>query len=145
METLSQILKREHCSLVVRDVKGNVTLYYKKGVRDLEYLLKQYPDRLKGAEIADKVIGKAAAAMAVVGGVRSIYAEVMSRKALPLLQEAGVDFSYGELVDKIVIAKGDNRCPLENIVEDCQTAEETVATLQRHFMEMTLINNTNRF
>ncbi|MGI6222878.1 MAG: DUF1893 domain-containing protein [Prevotella sp.] len=144
METLRQILKRKNCSLVVRDAQGNITLYYRKGVYDLEDLLEHAPARLRDAEIADKVIGKAAAAMAIVGGVKSIYAEVMSRKALPLLLEAGVEYSYGELVDKIIIPEGDNRCPLESIVDDCQTAEETVDTLRKHFVEMTNRNNTNK-
>lgn len=144
METLRQILKREQCSLVVRDAQGDITLYYRKGVYDLEDLLEHAPARLRDAEIADKVIGKAAAAMAIVGGVKSIYAEVMSRKALPLLLEAGVEYSYGELVDKIIIPEGDNRCPLESIVDDCQTAEETVDTLRKHFVEMTNRNNTNK-
>jgi hypothetical protein len=128
----------------VRDAQGNITLYYRKGVYDLEDLLEHAPARLRDAEIADKVIGKAAAAMAIVGGVKSIYAEVMSRKALPLLLEAGVEYSYGELVDKIIIPEGDNRCPLESIVDDCQTAEETVDTLRKHFVEMTNRNNTNK-
>jgi hypothetical protein len=144
VETLRQILKRKNCSLVVRDAQGNITLYYRKGVYDLEDLLEHAPARLRDAEIADKVIGKAAAAMAIVGGVKSIYAEVMSRKALPLLLEAGVEYSYGELVDKIIIPEGDNRCPLESIVDDCQTAEETVDTLRKHFVEMTNRNNTNK-
>ena len=136
METLVQILRREQCSLVVRDASGRVTLYNKKGVRDLENLLDHEPERLRGACLADKVIGKAAAGMVVVGGVRSVYAEVMSRKALPLLQKAKIDYSFGQLVDHIVIPAGDDRCPLEQMVASCQTAEDVVGTLRRHFQEM---------
>ena len=65
METLVRLLRREHCSLVVRDAAGNVTLYHKQGVRDLEDLLDHAPATLRGAELADKVVGKAAAGMMV--------------------------------------------------------------------------------
>lgn len=143
METLVRLLRREHCSLVVRDAAGNVTLYHKQGVRDLEDLLDHAPATLRGAELADKVVGKAAAGMMVIGGVRQIYAEVMSRLALPLLDGAGISYSFGQLVDHIVIAKGDDRCPLEKIVGPCQTAEEVVATLRAHFNKMKQIRDEN--
>lgn len=136
METLINLLRRSHCSLVVRDTAGRITTYNKQGVRDLDDLLYRHPARLQDAEVADKVIGKAAAGMMVKGGVRKAYAEVMSRQALPLFDQARVDYSYGKLVDHIIIAAGDNRCPLEQIVAHCQTADEVVETLRQHFKEM---------
>ena len=100
MQQLIEILRREKCSLVVKN-HDIVTTYSKPGVRDLEHLLDHEPDVLKGATIADKVIGKAAAAMVVVGGVKELYAEVMSTKAIPFLEEAGIAYTYGTLVDTI--------------------------------------------
>lgn len=136
MGRLSEILRAEGCSLVVRDSAGAITTYSSTGVRDLEYLLDHHPERLRGAAIADKVIGKAAAGMAIYGGVTDIYAEVMSRKALPMLQSSGVRFGFGLLVDRIVIPGDNGRCPLERIVEECTTPAEVVATLRQHFKEM---------
>ena len=133
METLLKRLRHDACSLVVRDATGNITTYYKKGVRDLEDLLDHHPERLREADIADKVIGKAAAGMAVYGGVRRIAAEVMSSKALPLLHKAGVSYQYGRLVDHIIIPDGDNRCPLEQIVAQCDTPADVVKTLRHYF------------
>ena len=124
--------------MVVRDANGDITTYNKKGVRDLEDLLEHNPDRLRGADIADKVIGKAAAGMAVYGGVKRIFAEVMSRKAVPMLENAGVEFSSTSMVDCITIAEGDVRCTLEKIVAECKTPEEVVSTLRSHFEEMKL-------
>lgn len=136
MVTLKQILHESGCSLVVRDSSGEVTTYDKKGVRDLMWLLDHAPLRLCGASIADKVIGKAAAGLVAVGGVRKLYAEVLSRKALPLLEEAGIAFSCGTLVEHIVIPVGDTRCPLEQIVAAARTPQEVEAMLRHHFTEM---------
>lgn len=132
MQQLIEILRREKCSLVVKN-HGIVTTYSKPGVRDLEYLLDHEPEVLHGAVIADKVIGKAAAAMVVVGGVKALYAEVMSKKAIPFLDEAGIAYSYGTLVDTIK-EEGD-RCQLEKITAPATTPEETVALLRTHFEE----------
>lgn len=132
MQQLIEILRREKCSLVVKN-HGIVTTYSKPGVRDLEYLLDHDPEMLHGATIADKVIGKAAAAMVVVGGVKELYAEVMSKKAIPFLEEAGIAYTCGTLVDTIK-EEGD-RCQLEKITAPATTPEETVALLRTHFEE----------
>lgn len=130
MQQLIEILRREKCSLVVKN-HGIVTTYSKPGVRDLEHLLDHDPEMLQGATIADKVIGKAAAAMVVVGGVKELYAEVISKKAIPFLEEAGIAYTYGTLVDTIK-EEGD-RCQLEKITAPATTPEETVALLRAHF------------
>ena len=132
MQQLIEILRREKCSLVVKN-HDIVTTYSKPGVRDLEYLLDHDPEMLHGATIADKVIGKAAAAMVVVGGVKELYAEVMSKRAIPFLEEAGIAYTYGTLVDTIK-EEGD-RCQLEKITAPASTPEETVALLRTHFEE----------
>lgn len=121
---------------MLRDSAGNVRLFNKKGVRDLENLLDHEPETLQGAVIADKVVGKAAAGMMACGGVKEVYADVMSRKAVPLLEASGIDFSCAALVDQIAIPEGDNRCPLEKIVEAAETAGEVVSMLRAHFAEM---------
>lgn len=132
MQQLIEILRKEKCSLVVKN-HGIVTTYSKPGVRDLEHLLDHDPEALHGAVIADKVIGKAAAAMVVVGRVKALYAEVMSKKAIPFLEEAGIAYTYGTLVDTIK-EEGD-RCQLEKITAPATTPEETIALLRTHFEE----------
>ena len=71
--------------------------------------------------------------MVVVGGVKELYAEVLSKKAIPFLEEAGIVYTYGTLVDTIK-EEGD-RCQLEKITAPATTPEETVALLRTHFEE----------
>lgn len=136
MESLKQLLSEKGCSLVVRDAAGEITFYNKKGVRDLIWILDNCPERLKGAFVADKVIGKAAAALVINGGVSEVYADVMSQKAAALLHSYGVSCSCGEMVDSIIIPEGDTRCPLEKIVGDTDDPKEAEALLREHFLEM---------
>ena len=136
-QQLIDILHQENCSLVVQDTKGEIRTFFKKGVRDLEDLLDHEPSFLRGAMIADKVIGKAAAALLLRGGVVEAYADVLSRKALLLLDGSGLAYTCGQQVAAIVIPEGDSRCPLEQIVGDAQTADEAEARLRQHFRQMT--------
>jgi hypothetical protein len=144
MKQLIDILLHQNCSLVVKSTKGEITSYNKKGVRDLIYLLDNDAERLRGAMVADKVIGKAAAGLMVRGGVVEVYADVMSQLALPLLQEAGISYSFGQLVEHIVIPEGDSRCPLEQIVADAQNASEIEAMLREHFAQMQAARNHSK-
>lgn len=136
---LSKLVATLHatgCSLVMRDAQGRVRQFVKKGVRDLENLLDHEPQSLRGAVIADKVVGKAAAGMMAFGGVSEVYADVLSARAVPLLTKYAISYSYGQLVDHIVIADGDSRCHLEEIVAQADTASEVVTLLRRHFADM---------
>lgn len=136
MQKLVHLLHQTGCSLVVEDSKGEVTSYNRKGVRDLIYLLDNEPERLQGARVADKVIGKAAAGLIILGGVKCLYAEILSRQALLLLDNNHIDYTYGTLVDAIVIPEGDNRCPLEQIVASATDAKGVESLLRKHFEEV---------
>lgn len=56
-EALIERLATEQCSCVIYN-EGETRLFWERGVRDLYRLLKTEPDFLRGAFIADKVIGK---------------------------------------------------------------------------------------
>lgn len=72
-QQIINLLQSEQCSCVIR--KGDtIRIFRKRGVQDLYRLLKDDPDFLKGAFVADKVVGKAAAALMILGGRRrSLY------------------------------------------------------------------------
>ena len=135
MNDLISRLNETGASLVVANA-GELRTFFKKGVRDLEDLLDNEPGFLKGALVADKVVGKASAGMLAYGGVAKVYAQTLSRLAIPMLEAAGIEYSYGALVDQIIIPEGDDRCPLEKIVSSAKTPGEVVSTLREHFAQM---------
>ena len=65
-------------------------IFRERGVADLFRLQHEEPQLLRGAFIADKVVGKGAAALMVLGGVEGLFADVVSRPALELLAGAGI-------------------------------------------------------
>lgn len=115
MKELIDILHDEGLTLVVKSAKGTLHRFTQRGVKDLLMLVTERPDILKGAIIADKAVGKAAAACMVVGGVRQVHADVMSEPALALLQNHGVTAGFGQLVDHIINRAGTDWCPMERL------------------------------
>ncbi|MCM1449952.1 MAG: DUF1893 domain-containing protein [Clostridiales bacterium] len=122
MEYLINILHEGNHSLVVAN--GDVSTFDGRGVADLFYLLKANPDFLDGADVADKVVGKGAAAIMILGQIHAVHADVISEPALRLLRQSSVMVSYEEVVPNIINRKGDGICPVETICMECTTAEE---------------------
>ena len=118
MKALIDILHSEGLTLVLKNDDGTIHRFTQRGVKDLLTLVTESPETLKGALIADKAVGKAAAACMVVGGVKHVHADVMSEPALALLQHHGVEAEYGKLVDHIINRTGDGWCPMERLSRD---------------------------
>lgn len=132
MQDLIDMLHRSGCSCVLRN--GNVHTYEQRGVADLYDLLHRHPQLLCGAEVADKVVGKGAAALMVLGRVKEVYADVISEPALALFAGAGIPVSYALSVPAIRNRTGDGWCPVETLCRDCATAADCLPLI-RGFME----------
>ena len=87
-----------------------------------------------GCCAADKVVGKAAAFMYCLLGIRALYAGVLSQPALEVLQTAGIPVTYGTLVPAIRNRTGDGFCPMESAVREItepQAAPEAIRNALR--------------
>lgn len=128
MKELIEILHDEGLTLVVKSADGAMHRFIQRGVKDLLTLVTTDPEVLQGALIADKAVGKAAAACMVVGGVKQVWADVMSQPALSLLEKHGITADCGELVDHIINRTGDGWCPMERLSRDI---DEPAAIIQK--------------
>lgn len=132
-QRLIDLLHAEACSCVIRN--GDTTrIFRERGVRDLYRLLTTEPRLLDGAFVADKVVGKGAAALMLLGGVAELYADVISRPALELLASSSLRVSYTLEVPRIVNRTRTGLCPVESLCRDCATAAEALPLI-RDFLE----------
>ena len=114
LEELKQILLDKNASLVVCYKNGEIKEYYQDRIKDIKEILKQDRNALKDAIIADKVIGKVVASVLAVAGVKEIFASVISRYAIPVLEEHNIKYEYKEEVDYIINQTKTGMCPMEN-------------------------------
>lgn len=114
LEIVKKRLDEKQASLVVMFKEGNIVEYYNKRVQDIVTILKNDKGALIDAIIADKVIGKVAASLLVIAGVKEIYANTISEFAIPILEESNVKFKYNEKVKFIQNNDKTGMCPMEN-------------------------------
>lgn len=88
------------------------------------------PELLDGAFVADKVVGKGAAALMAAGRVRELFADVVSHAALELLNGAGIPVSYTVAVPHIINRAGDGICPVERLCAGARTAAECLPLIE---------------
>ena len=93
-------------------------------------------ERLEGAFVADRIIGKAAAMLLVPMQVASVYGQIMSREAEALLSANGIEVEYGALTDHIINRSGDGLCPMEQAVRDLTDCAAAPAVLRRRIEEL---------
>lgn len=136
MENLIRILHEEQCSCVIRSVDGCVVRCHGRGISDLLRLYRTEPRFLKGAEIADRVVGKGAAALMIIGGVSRVYADIISDAAVDLFEKSGVDVSWSKRVPEIINRTGNGRCPVETLTLSCTTAQECLPLIENFVNSM---------
>lgn len=112
---------------------GEIRTFTRRGVADLLDLIADGEDFLRGAAVADKVVGRAAASIMVIGGVARLHTRVMSRQALGILDGSGMEVEYDRLTDHIINRRGDGWCPLENICRNLDTPEECLMEIRKFF------------
>lgn len=132
-QRLIDLLHAEACSCVIANGTA-VRIFRERGVKDLYRLLTEEPELLDGAFVADKVVGKGAAALMLLGGVGELYADVISRPALELLAGSSVRVRYALEVPYIVNRTRTGQCPVETLCRDCTTAAEALPLI-RGFLE----------
>ena len=123
------MLNQNSLSLLVRN-RGITTQHTQHGVNDLLDLVKTEPERLKGAVVADKIIGKAAAAIMIYAGVKAVYTNIVCTPAREMFEEAGVVISAKEEVPMILNRDRSGQCPIDSRLNDASTAEECVRILE---------------
>lgn len=128
-------LHAERCSCVIYN-NGVVRSFHERGVKDLHNLLRNEPELLRGATVADKVVGKGAAALMVAGGIEWVHADVISSGALDLFKLNGIEVEYTTVVPNIINRTGTDICPVEKLCRDCRTAAECLPLIDKFVAEM---------
>lgn len=120
-------------SAAISPAEGETEYFYRRGVADLLYLLSNRPQFLKDARVADKVVGKGAAALLAEGGVEAVYADVMSKSALRLLRNSGIPAFCGVMTEKIRNRTNTGFCPVETLCASMTDTHEMALAISKFF------------
>lgn len=132
------VLVDEGCRGVVRSVQGELRTFSRRGVADLFSLVADEPDFLRGASVADRVIGRGAALLLVKGGAREVYAQVISSGALEVLRSVGIETSFDKEVPNIINRTGTDICPVEKLTASTSSPAEAYERIKQFLDSMNL-------
>lgn len=118
LEIVKEKLYSKSASLIVLYSNGECKEYFQNRIKDIKEILKNDKNALKGAVIADKVIGKVAGSILTVSGVSEIYADVMSKYAVPVLEKYNIKYEYKNLTEYVQNNDKNGMCPMENKYKD---------------------------
>lgn len=135
MKEIIRMLHKDNYSCVIMN-KENIRAFSQRGIADLFYLLKNDPDFLKDASIADKVVGKAAAALMILGGVKEVYTDIISFSALTLFQETDIEISFAQEVPYIQNRDQTDWCPMERICYQEKSVEIILPLIEEFIGKM---------
>ena len=90
----------------------------------------------RGCSAADKVVGKAAAFLYMLLEIRELYADVVSKGALSVLQQAGITVICETVTDAIINRAGTGLCPLETAVMDIQSPLEALKASDKTLVQL---------
>lgn len=128
LEELKKCLKDNNATLAAYTQYG-LYISHDRGIAPILNKLEEDESYFKDAVIVDKVIGKAACMLFILSGVKYIYGEVMSKKAVEILDEYQVEYSFHQLTDYIVNRTHTDMCPMEKTVWDIYDLNEAKIAL----------------
>ena len=132
LDKIKEILHDKKAALVVCYSNGEIKEYYQNRVKDIKEILKENNKALENAIVADKVIGKVAASLLTVAGVKEIYTDVISELAIPVLEDNQVKYEFEEKVEYIRNNDNTGMCPMENKYKD----EQDIGKIYNEMLEM---------
>lgn len=95
---------------------------------------------LKEFSAADKVVGKAAAFLYVLLGVKEVYAEIISEPAWETFNKFGISCHYREKVKAIRNRTDTGFCPMETSVLSIDTPQEALKAILKKLEELKKAN-----
>lgn len=135
MDELIKIREQGNFSCVIFNGDQPRT-FNQRGVADLYDLLKSEPQLLNGATMVDKVVGKGAASLMIVGGIKRLHTGIICTSALQMLKNANVEVTFDKEVEFIYNVSKTDWCPLEKLCKDLPTAQACIPVIERFIQSM---------
>ncbi len=135
LELAKEILDKEGLTLAL--VKDKECFYKSKerGIKPLYIALMNHKEKLKGASAADKIVGKGAALLYIRGEVNDIYAKVISKSSVEVLEKEKISIEKEIMVPYIKNRDMSGMCPIETMAEEDGDIDSLINRIEK-FLEV---------
>ncbi len=113
-------------SLSIHIEKNGSTLYesFDPMLKPLFVCLRDRREDLKDAVVVDKIVGRAAALLCALGGVKTVITPLASETAKHVLEPANIELYAERTIPYIVNRDNTGMCPMEKMANTCTTPQE---------------------
>ncbi len=107
-----------------------------RGVAPVLELLDHAPEKIRGAWLVDRVVGRAAAAIAICAGVSRVTTLLASEGVKELLAKENIAFSSEKTVPTILNRTQTGMCPMEDAVKGLSDPKEMLKAIRKRSEEL---------
>lgn len=100
------------------------------GISGLLRAIQELGERLSGASVADKIVGKAIALLCLYARIEGVYGSVMSGEAKKLFEENKVHAEWEELIGNVLDSCKSATCPFDRLAAGITDPEEAYKKLK---------------
>jgi hypothetical protein len=124
VELAKEILGNKGITLVI--VKEGKILFKSdlSGICGLLQAIEKLKKEMYGSSVADKIVGRAAALLLGYSHVNEVYAPVLSKEGLKVLEENQIRIEYLNLVQTVLDRTGKNICPFEKFSSEIKSLDK---------------------
>ncbi|MDH7477848.1 MAG: DUF1893 domain-containing protein [Candidatus Bathyarchaeota archaeon] len=101
-----------------------------RGISGFLEAVEKLGDKLNGASVADKVVGKAIALLCVYKSVKMVYAATLSKEAKAFFEKHKIYHEWDELAENILDFKKAGICPFEKLAAKISNPNEAYKRLK---------------
>ncbi|QXM07124.1 DUF1893 domain-containing protein [Crassaminicella indica] len=118
LDFAKDVLEKEAYTLVIVK-EGKVIFSSKdKGIKPMYTAVYSIKEKLEGASVADRIIGRAAAILCKYAKIKALYTKVISDSAVSVLKNSDILFRYEEKSLYIKNRDQTGICPVEQLSQD---------------------------
>jgi hypothetical protein len=130
LDVAKKRLKEDSLTLTVAKNGSIIFETASHGVSGFLEAIEEFGDRLEGASVADRVVGKAIALLCIYTKIKAVYAMTLSKTALAVLEENGVYHESNELVENILDTNKTELCPFEKLATRISSSKDAYERLK---------------
>jgi len=123
-------LEQEGLSIIIEKNGEIIFQSYDPMLKPLFTCLKENKDQLQGSVVFDKIVGRAAAYLCIIGRVKEIYTPLASESAITVLKENNIKIGALNTIPLIKNRENTDTCPMEKLASVCKSPEEFYKALE---------------
>ncbi|MFA5523610.1 MAG: DUF1893 domain-containing protein [Tissierellales bacterium] len=134
LELAKEVLAEKELTIAIVKEGKIIFTSTDKGIKPMYTAVLDLKEDLKGASVADRVIGRAAAILCKHVDIKGLYTKLISHEAIKVFEDTTISFFYDESSPYIKNRDKTDMCPVEKLSQNVNNPEELIQKIS-HFLD----------